>query len=98
MADILSDHNAIREWASAHAGAPALVRTPQTGSPILRLVFGQRPINADGGEGPDPLTGLELVSWQEWFEELDNQGLALRIAEAPDHNEAAFEFVMRPGS
>lgn len=98
MAEILTDHEDIRTWVARRAGQPAIVELPDGAGGTnrsLRLVFGQRPINADGGEGPDRLNGESVVSWDEWFSALDDAGLALRVAEAPDGNQVSFEFVTR---
>lgn len=100
MPDILTDRDAIRAWAAARAGQPAIADfTGVGGETVLRLVFGQQPINAGGDQGPDRPGGLELVSWDRWFEELDRHNLALSVATAEDGEaESAFQFVERPAS
>ena len=100
MAKILSDPTAIREWAEARQGYPMTEEQPVgTGSrTLLQITFGQHALNADGNEGPDHIYGFELVSWDDWFAELDRQGLAIKvndeIAGVLDND---FEFVARTG-
>lgn len=98
MAKTLTDRAEIREWASARAGSPMMMETPDgTGSrTLLQLTFGQHALNTDGNEGPDRLGGFQLVSWDEWFDVLDANKLALRVSDDPSGgNEAEFEFVGR---
>lgn len=98
MARILTDRQEIREWASARAGNPMLMDTPDgTGSrTLLQLTFGQHALNTDNNEGPDRVGGFQLVSWDEWFAALDDNKLALRVSDDPSGgNEAEFEFVGR---
>ncbi|KKC35123.1 hypothetical protein WH87_18460 [Devosia epidermidihirudinis] len=98
MAKILTDRTEIREWASARAGSPMLMETPDgTGSrTLLQLTFGQHALNTDGNEGPDRLGGFQLVSWDDWFTALEANKLALRVSDDPaGGNEAEFEFVGR---
>ena len=100
MSQILTDRQAIREWATARGGNPVLMDVPDgTGNrTILQLTFGQHALNADGNEGPDRVGGFHLVSWQEWFAALEEGGLALKVSDDPaGGNEAEFEFVARDG-
>lgn len=66
---ITTDHDEIREWAEARGAKPAAVagtgKKGQTG--LLRLDF---PGYSGGGS-------LEEISWEEFFEKFDEQGLAL---------------------
>ena len=97
----LTDHEAIRDWAAARAGAPAVVDvSPEAGTqPMLRLVFGQQAYQDD--DRPDrPMNagGYELVEWSEWFELFDAARLALVVAkDVPGRREEYHEFVRRPG-
>ena len=97
----LTDHEAIRDWAAARAGAPAVVDvSPEAGTqPMLRLVFGQQAYQDD--DRPDrPMNagGYELVEWGEWFELFDAARLALVVAkDVPGRREEYHEFVRRPG-
>ena len=98
MAKILTDREDIRQWAIARAGSPMLMETPEgTGSrTLLQLTFGQESLNSDGNEGPDRIGGFQLVSWDEWFDALEANDLALRVSDDPSGgNEAEFEFVGR---
>ncbi|HMM62947.1 MAG TPA: hypothetical protein PKD01_02380 [Mesorhizobium sp.] len=97
----LTDHEAIRDWAAARAGAPAVVDvSPEAGTqPMLRIVFGQQAYQDD--DRPDrPMNagGYELVEWGEWFELFDAARLALVVAkDVPGRREEYHEFVRRPG-
>tara|TARA_R110002020_G_scaffold80502_2_gene200821 strand:- start:4017 stop:4316 length:300 start_codon:yes stop_codon:yes gene_type:complete len=96
MAKILTDREDIRAWAAARGGNPMLMDTPDGTSTrtLLQLTFGQYEINTDGNQGPDRIGGFDLVSWDEWFDALDANNLALRVSDDPSGgNEAEFEFV-----
>jgi hypothetical protein len=98
MAKILTQRDDIRQWTEARAGYPMLMETPDgTGSrTLLQLTFGQHALNSENNEGPDRLTGFQLVSWDEWFAALDEAKLALRVSDDPSGgNENEFEFVAR---
>jgi hypothetical protein len=65
-----TDHEQIRSWAEEHGGRPARVKG--TGEPgVLRIDF-------PGGAAEDD---LEDISWEEWFEAFDRNGLALLYQE-----------------
>jgi len=96
MTKILRSRDEIRLWAEARAGSPMLAETPDgTGThTLLQITFGQQALNADENEGPDRIGGFELVSWDEWFDALDAQGLAIRVSDDPSGGaEAEFDFV-----
>jgi len=100
MSRILTDRQAIREWALARGGNPILMDVPDGthNRTILQLTFGQHALNADGNEGPDRVGGFHLVSWEEWFVALEEGRLALKVSDDPaGGNEAEFEFVSRDG-
>ncbi|MHA6299491.1 hypothetical protein [Devosia sp. CAU 1758] len=100
MSQILTDRQAIREWAAARGGNPIMMDVPEGthNRTILQLTFGQHALNSDGNEGPDRVGGFRLVSWEEWFTALDEGGLALKVSDDPaGGNEAEFEFVSRNG-
>lgn len=100
MARTLTDREEIRQWAIARAGSPMLMEVPDGSSSrtLLQLTFGQEALNSDGNEGPDRVGGFQLVSWSEWFEALEGNGLALRVSDDPSGgSEAEFEFVSRQG-
>jgi hypothetical protein len=62
-----TEHDAIRQWAEAHGGKPAVVK----GTDVLRIDF-------PGGAGEDE---LEPVSWEEWFDRFEQNNLALLYQE-----------------
>jgi hypothetical protein len=100
MAKMLASHDEIRSWVEARAGEPILEDIPdvETDQVLLSLTFGQHALNADHNEGPDPLSGWRLVSWEEWFDALDRQQLGLKVNdEVPGMIDHAFELVARTG-
>lgn len=100
MAKMLTSHDEIRSWVEARAGEPMLEDIPdvEADQVLLSLTFGQHALNADQNEGPDPLSGWTLASWDEWFDALDRQNLALKVNdEIPGVVDHAFEFVARSG-
>ncbi len=98
---VLTDHQAIRDWAAARAGAPAVVDvSPEAGvQPLLRIVFGQHAYeDNDRPERPVNAGGYELVEWDEWFRLFDEAGLAMVVAvDQPGRREEFHEFVRREG-
>lgn len=95
----MTDHDAIRDWAAARAGSPAIVDvSPEAGTqPMLRLVFGQqayqegRDVDRPIGDG-----GVEMVEWDEWFRLFDENDLALVVAsDAPGVRESSYEMIRR---
>src|SRR5690606_5402509 len=97
---ILTDREAIRQWAAARGGNPILMDIPDgtQNRTVLQRTFGQHALNSDGSEGPDRVGGFHLVSWEAWFVALEEGGLALKISDDPaGGNEAEFEFVSRQG-
>lgn len=98
MAKILTNRDDIRQWAIARGGNPVLMEVPAGSSSrtILQITFGQDALNAAGNQGPDRVGGFQLVSWEEWFSALDENGLALRVSDDPSGgNEIEYEFVAR---
>ena len=71
QANLTTDHDEIRRWAEARGGRPAVVRSTHGtgGTGILRLEFPNAP-NADD-------EALEPISWEEFFANFDEAGLAL---------------------
>src|SRR5947199_3400102 len=67
----LTDHNEIRRWAEDRGAHPACVRGTGDNNDIgmIRLDF-----PGYSGEGK-----LEEISWDEWFDKLDQSGLALLV-------------------
>lgn len=100
MARTLVKHEEIRDWVLARGGAPMLEDLPDGTHDqiLLQLTFGQHALNADNNEGPEPLSGFELASWDDWFAAFDQQKLALKVNdEQPGRLDRAHEFVQRDG-
>lgn len=101
MADTvtLTDHDAIRDWAAARMGAPAVMdASPEGGTqPVLRIVFDQRAYeDQDRPERPPNAGGLELVEWDEWFALFDEKQLALVVVpDQPGRKDSWHELVRR---
>ncbi|WFP63908.1 hypothetical protein [Mesorhizobium sp. WSM4904] len=96
----LTDHDAIRSWAAARAGFPAVVDvSPEAGTqPMLRLVFGQTAYeDNDRPERPFNAGGYELVEWDEWFRIFDEQKLALVVATDEPGRREEFHHIIRRG-
>ncbi len=95
----LTEHEAIRDWAAARAGFPAIVDvSPAAGvQPMLRLVFDQAAyLDNDRAERPQNAGGFELVEWDEWFKLFDEQKLALVVArDQPGRREQFHEIIRR---
>src|SRR5689334_8401054 len=68
-----TDHETIRRWAEERGGKPACVRGTGGGEDVgmIRLDF-------PGYSGAE---SLEPISWEEWFQAFDENGLALLIQE-----------------
>ena len=89
-AQTTTDHDTIRHWAEARNGTPASVRGTEGGGDhagVLRFDF-------PGGAGEDE---LEHLSWDEFFEKFDAEGLALLYQEEKASGEGStfFKFVNR---
>jgi hypothetical protein len=101
MATVLRDHDDIRHWATARGGNPMLMDIPdfEGTRTLLQITFGQHALDADDNEGPGPVTGgFRLVDWGEWFDELDRQGLVLRVNDPmPGRLDNDFRFVAADG-
>ena len=85
MADTvtLTDHEAIRDWAAARMGFPAIVDISAAlgTQPLLRLVFDRQAYqDNDRPERAQNAGGYDLVEWDEWFKLFDVQELALVVA------------------
>jgi len=95
----LTDHEAIRDWAAARAGAPAVIDTsPQAGvQPQLRIIFGQIAYqDQDRAERPINAGGWELVEWDDWFKVFDEAKLALVVPEdRPGIRDSTYELIRR---
>ena len=96
---LLTDHEAIRDWAASRAGFPAIVDiSPQGGTqPMLRLVFGQHAYqDQDQAERPVNAGGIELVEWDEWFKLFDEGDLGLVVGkDVPGQRDSFHEIIRR---
>jgi hypothetical protein len=65
----ITDHEEIRKWVEERGGKPARVRRTGKGDDpgILRIDF-------PGYSGEDT---LEAISWEDWFQAFEDNGLAL---------------------
>ena len=74
MAQTTTDHDVIRKWAGARGGKPARVKgTDDAKDPgLLRIEF------------DEPEASLEPIDWEEFFEKLEERGLALLHQDEPD--------------
>ena len=100
MSRILTSQEDIRQWATARAGNPMLMDTPDVHEDrrLLQITFGQHALNAERNEGPDvnPYGGWYLTDWDEWFVELDRQNLAIKVNDdEPGTLSNDFRFVSR---
>ncbi|MFA6156845.1 hypothetical protein [Mesorhizobium sp.] len=96
----LTDHDAIRSWAAARAGFPAIVDvSPEPGTQaMLRLVFDQQAYQDQdqAADRPPNAGGYELVEWDEWFKLFDERKMALVVAEdQPGRRESFHELIRR---
>lgn len=95
----LTDHEAIRDWAAARMGSPAVIdASPEGGTqPVLRIVFDQQAYeDNDRPERPPNAGGFELVEWSDWFKLFDEAGLALVVAkDIPGQRESFHEIIRR---
>jgi hypothetical protein len=95
----LTDREAIRDWAAARMGAPAIIdSSPEGGTqPVLRIVFGEAAYqDQDRPERPPNAGGVEFVEWDEWFDIFEREQLALVVAkDAPGRREQFHEIVKR---
>lgn len=95
----LTDHDAIRDWAAARMGVPAIVDVSPAGGtqPMLIIVFDQVAYqDQDQAERARNAGGRELVEWSEWFEVFDKGQLALVVAEdRPGVRDSWHEIVRR---
>ena len=95
----LTDHEAIRDWAAARVGFPAIVdASAESGTqPVLLLVFDQHAYaDTDRAERPQNAGGYELVEWDEWFKLFDEHELALVVAkDVPGRRENFHEIIRR---
>jgi hypothetical protein len=84
-----TDHEEIRRWVEEHGGRPARVRGSggRDDQGVLRIDF-------PGGAGEE---SLEPISWDEWFQKFDENGLAFLYQEekADSEDSTFFKLVAR---
>jgi hypothetical protein len=87
---VTTDPNEIREWVTARGGRPARVKNtgskdPELDPGLLRIDFGK----------PDP--NLEPISWEEFFEKMEENDLAFLYQDktADGKESRFFKFVKR---
>jgi hypothetical protein len=75
----VTNHNEIRKWVEARNGKPACVKgTGGKGDPgVLR-------INFPGYSGEET---LQEISWEEWFQQFDENNLALLVQDRTSDGE-----------
>ena len=95
----LTDHDAIRDWAAARMGAPAIIdASAEAGTQaVLRIVFDQIAYeDQDRPERPPNAGGYELVEWHDWFRLFDEQQLALVVVpDSPGRKDSFHEIIRR---
>lgn len=71
MAETTTDHSVIKDWAESHGGKPAAVRRTHSEKDvgIVRIMFPDAPNSEHDA--------LDEISWDEFFDEFDQRGLAL---------------------
>ena len=84
----LTEHDAVRDWAAARMGTPAIVDVSASSGtqPMVMLVFDQIAYqDQDQAERAQNAGGRELVEWSDWFEVFDNpeDAAGRRVAESP---------------
>lgn len=83
---LLTDHQAIRDWAGARSGMPAIRDAADLigiSEPVLMIKFGQETYedtDVSGSDRPDELGQPRLVEWDEWFDLFDEKQLALVVS------------------
>lgn len=99
MAKTLSELDDIRAWTEARGGNPIMADLPAPGGEdqqLINLTFGQHLLNADNNEGPDrPVSGFELVGWDEWYEAFRRQDLVLVVDEDIEGAHADYRLMSR---
>jgi hypothetical protein len=86
-AEVVTDHDTIRQWAEDRGGRPATVKgTADEGAGVLRIDF-----------EPERAESLEIISWEEFFEKFDAENLGfLHQEETGDGSPSRFhKFVNR---
>jgi hypothetical protein len=82
----LTDHDAIREWATAHHATPALQRATARAGSSPGLALDAHDIGAEP---------LDDVMWDKWFERFDRWGLALLVSHNTREVSNSYQLVPR---
>lgn len=85
------DHDEIRQWAEARGAKPAEVASTERGGKtgMIRLEFPDAPHHNDGA--------LKEISWDDFFEKFDANGLALTYQEqTADGKQSNFNKLIYP--
>ena len=79
MAKTTTDHDEIRQWVESRGGTPASVADTGSGDDpgILRINFENEP-------GGDDDSGLQEISWEEFFRAFDENNLAFLYEDEGD--------------
>jgi hypothetical protein len=97
----LTDHEAVRDWAAARMGSPAVVDvSAEAGTqPMLRIVFDQAAYQEqDRAERAQNAGGFEFVEWSEWLDMFDKANLALVVAaDRPGIRDSWYQMIQRDG-
>ncbi|MFC5991999.1 hypothetical protein [Limoniibacter endophyticus] len=94
---MLTDHQAIRDWAEARIGSPAIIDAQASigaTQPVLRLLFDQHAYQ-DQDQGADRPSAPRLVDWDEWFQMFEEHELALVVAQDVDGRRENFHEIIR---
>ena len=82
----ITDHDEIRQWATARQGRPAMNTIPTGGTgpdrEVLHLVFGQHTLMESDND--TATESLRLTEWGPWFEVFERERLALHVPAQPD--------------
>jgi len=99
---MLTDHEAIRAWAAARMGVPAMRPAAPLSvgrdEPVITFLFDTivYPDQSSSIDRPPTVSSPEEVEWDEWFRIFDERGLALVVAEdRPNVVDPFYEFVVR---
>lgn len=82
MAEAITDHQTIRDWAAARTARPAIIQVPTgTGdeTQALSFVFGQQAIHDHDENNQDATDRRSMVEWGEWFDVFEREKLALLV-------------------
>lgn len=98
---LLTDREAIRDWAAARSGIPAIRNAlPSVGEDqrVVTLLFDQHAYqDQDRGQDRPPGMGdLEIVEWDEWFDLFEEKQLGLIVGkDVPGRRDSYFEIARR---